>query len=302
MAATMRVRDSLRALREITNHPLNTHRRLHAIGDYLRWNIGRRLLQVDYVLPLADRASIVVSNRENFATLAYTCTLWDFEEMVFLTHLLRPDDLFLDIGANVGGYTVLASAVAGARSLAFEPVPTTHEALLRNIRANGIDDRVRAMQIGIGDVEQTLSMTADRGGLNAIVSEGWVGTTVEVPVRRIDDVLAGELCRLIKLDIEGFEMNALRGGPQTFGNPHLLALIVELNGSGERYGNSDDAVHAEILRLGFAPYHYDPVTRRLSPIPSYNRLSLNTLYVRDPIETERIVASARKIRVRGMDF
>ncbi len=298
----MSIRDSIRALHEITSHPLNARRPLRSVVNYLRWNVGRRLLQVDCILPLVDRAFIVVSNRENFATLAYTCTLWDFEEMVFLTHLLRPDDLFLDIGANVGGYTVLASAVAGARSLAFEPVPTTHEALLRNIRANGIQDLARGMQIGIGDVDQTLSMTADRGGLNAVVSEGWVGATVEVPVRRLDDVVAGEPCRLIKLDIEGFEMNALRGGPQTFGNPNLLALIVELNGSGERYGNSDDAVHAEILRYGFAPYRYDPTARRLSPIRSYNRQSLNTLYVRDLNATEQIVASARKIRVRGADF
>jgi len=180
-----------------------------AFVDYLRWNIGRRLLQVDYVLPLADHASVIVSNRENFATLAYTCRLWDFEEMVFLTHLLRPEDLFLDIGANVGGYTMLVSAVAGARSLAFEPVPATYEALLRNIRTNGIEDRARGLQIGIGDVEQTLSMTADRGGLNAIVPGRWDGATVEVPVRRLDYVLADEPCRLIKPDIEGFEMNAL---------------------------------------------------------------------------------------------
>ena len=300
--AAMSVRDSIRALREVTSHPLNSGNRVEAVVDYLRWNVGRRIMGGDYILPLADQASIIITDQENFGTLAYACALWDFEEMLFLTHLLRPDDLFLDIGANVGGYSILASNVAGARSMAFEPVPSTHDRLLRNIRLNNIEDRVRCFRLGIADVEQTLMMTADRGGLNHIISGPCHGATIEVPVRRLDDVLGDEPCRLIKLDAEGFEMNVLRGGSHVFGNPNLLALIVELNGSGDRYGNSDSAVHAEILRYGFSPYRYDPITRQLSLLETFNRVSLNTLYVRDLDNTSRILASARKIRVRDRYF
>jgi FkbM family methyltransferase len=298
----MSLRDSIRALREVTSHPLNRHRRLGAVVDYMRWNIGRRLMHADYVLPLADEASVLVSDQENFGTLAYTCALWDFEEMLFMINLLRPDDLFLDIGANVGGYTILASAVAGARSMAFEPVPTTYRKLVRNIRINNIEERAQALQLAIADVDQTISMTADRGGLNHVVSGRWNGATVEVPVRRLDDVLGEAQCRLIKLDTEGFEMNVLRGGPRTLANPNLLALIVELNGSGARYGNSDSAVHDEILRHGFAPYRYDPAARRLARLATFNRNSLNTIYLRDLATTASIVAAGRKIRVCGREF
>jgi FkbM family methyltransferase len=298
----MSVRDSIRALREVTSHPLNAGRGTSAVVDYLRWNVGHRIVRAEYILPLADQASVIITDQENFGTLAYTCALWDFEEMLFLTHLLRPVDLFLDIGANVGGYTVLASAVAGARSMAFEPVPATHDRLLRNIRLNRIEDRARGFQLGIADVDRTLLMTADRGGLNHIISGQWAGATVEVPVRRLDDVLDNKPCRLIKLDTEGFEMNVLRGGTSVFGNPNLLALIVELNGSGDRYGNTDDAVHAEILRYGFAPYRYDPATRQLSRLETFNQDSLNTLYVRDLDATSQIVASGRKVRVRDREF
>jgi len=85
-------------------------------------------------------------------------------------------------------------------------------------------------------------------------------------------------------------------------NRNLLTLIVELNGSGDRYGTSDDAVHTEILRYGFGPYRYDPTMRRLTPLSSYNRQSMNTLYVRDVDAAEQIVASGRKIRVRDREF
>jgi FkbM family methyltransferase len=298
----MSVRDSIRALREVASHPLNSGRRAGAFVDYLRWNFGHRIVGADYILPLADQASIIITNQENFGTLAYTCGLWDFEEMLFLAHLLRPDDLFLDIGANVGGYTILASAVAGSRTMAFEPVPATYHRLLRNLRLNHVEDRARAFELGIGDADQTLRMTADRGGLNHVVSGQWDGATVEVPVRRLDDVVGDEPSRLIKLDTEGFELNVLRGGARVFGNRNLLALIVELNGSGDRYGTSDEAVHGEIMRFGFAPYRYDPTTRQLSALKTFNRDSLNTLYVRDPDVALQIVAAGRKVRVRAREF
>jgi FkbM family methyltransferase len=298
----MTIKDSLRALRDITGHPLNQRRKSGAVVDYLRWNIGRRLVNADQIVPLAEGARVIVTAQQNFGTLAYTCSLWDFEEMLFVMHFLRPADLFLDIGANAGGYTVLASAVAGARSIAFEPVPATYQDLLRNIRLNGIQDRARALCMGIGDVDGTLSMTADRGGLNHVVPDGWNGATVSVPVRRLDDVLDGEPCHIAKLDTEGFELNVLRGGPRTLAAPSLHALIVELNGSGLRYGVQDEAVHAEIVRNGFSPYAYDPVTRSLARLAGFNRDRLNTLYLRDIDTIQERVSSARQIRVRGRSF
>jgi FkbM family methyltransferase len=298
----MRILEYARTLTEITRHPLNAGRKWSAIGDYLCWNIGRRLVSDDHVLPVANDAVIIVSNRQNFATLCYTCVLWDFEDMLFLMHLLRRGDLFVDIGANAGAYTVLASAVAGASTVAFEPVPDTYAELCRNIRANGIDALVRPLQIGVGDTDRTMAMTSGLGSLNHIALKGSRDATVEVPVRRLDDILGDECCTLMKIDAEGFEMNVLRGAAGILANPRLMAMIVELNGSGERYGHTDASVHQEITRHGFAPHHYDPVARRLTPLATFNRGSLNTLYVRDPDAMADVLANAAKIRVRGLEF
>ena len=298
----MGITATIQVLKEIAGHRLNANRKWAAIGDYFAWNIGRRLLAADYVLPMANDAVLILSNRQNYATLSYTCVLWDFEEMLFLTHLLRPGDLFLDIGANVGGYTVLASAVAGANTIAFEPVPSTHAELERNIHVNAIGALAEARQLGLGESDATLSMTADRGGLNHMVARTWAGETIDVPVRRLDDVLAGRTCRLMKVDAEGFEMNIFRGAAATLANPGLCALIVELNGSGLRFGHSDDSVHAEIARYGFRPHRYDPATRRLTEIPTFNRNSLNTLYVRNADDAMQWTSTGPKIRVRSAEF
>ena len=59
--------------------------------------------------------------------------LHEFADMAFTLHFLRPDDLFMDVGANVGSYTLLASGVCKARTISFEPYPETMAALRRNI-------------------------------------------------------------------------------------------------------------------------------------------------------------------------
>jgi len=147
-------------LRHITTHPLNRKRKVSAVIDYLRWNFGQRLLDRDHVLPLAGDARVILSRRQNYATLAYTCALWDFPEMMFLLHALRPADKFIDIGANVGTYSVLASKVAGAFSIAFEPIPATYDELMQNLRLNNIMDKAVGHRLCLGSANGKIYMTS----------------------------------------------------------------------------------------------------------------------------------------------
>lgn len=287
---------------EITRHPSNARRRSGAWLDYLRWNLGHRVMDTEHVLPLVERARLIVSSRHNFATLAYTCGLWDFAEQAFLLHLLRSDDVFVDIGANVGGYTVLASAVTGARSIAFEPVLETYMELQRNVRLNDIESLVQCHCCALGETAGVNRMTSQRGGMNHIVFSEDAPGTVEVAVDRLDTVLAGMSCRLIKLDTEGYELSILRGAPQTLASPDLQALIVELNGSGGRYAVSNDDTHEEIIGLGFEPCGYDAESRVLTPLDGYNRAGMNTIYVRDRTAVIERLAAAPRFSLRGKSY
>ncbi len=277
-------------------------RRSGALLDYLRWNFGHRIMGAEYVLPLVANARLILSDRQNFATLVYTCGLWDFAEQAFLLHLLRPGDTFVDVGSNVGGYTVLASAVAGARSIAFEPVPETYAELQRNLRLNNIESLVQSHCCALGEASGVERMTSQRGGLNHIVSDAAALDTVEVSVARLDLVLAGVPCRLIKMDAEGFELSILRGARETLMQPELQALIIELNESGGRYGVSDDDVHGEIIGFGFEPHAYDAAKRVLTALDGYNRAGMNTIYIRNLAAVTERVAAARPFNLRGRLF
>jgi hypothetical protein len=91
-------------LREIVAHPLNRNDVIRAAIGYLRWNLGRRLIDIEYVLPLVNDARIIVSNEENYATRLFAEGLWDFFEMMFVLHFLRRGDL-LSMLARGSEYT-----------------------------------------------------------------------------------------------------------------------------------------------------------------------------------------------------
>lgn len=257
---------------------------------------------VEYILHLADNAYIIISSRQNYSTLIYTCGLWDFQEQAFLIHFLRPSEVFVDIGSNVGGYTIIASKIVGAKSISFEPVPDTYIELKRNIMLNNIESKVQAHCCALGELDGTNYMTKNLGGLNHIVEGSSHVDAIQVATSRLDTILSDVDCHIMKLDAEGFELQILRGGERTIKNPSLQAIIIELNGSGDRYGTSDDDVHLKLLGYGFSPCTYDAGNRSLKPLVGYNKNGFNTIYVKDMPYVQDKLFSGRSFKIRNVTF
>jgi FkbM family methyltransferase len=279
----------VQTIRGIVGHPLNRGRRARALVGYLRWQLGSRLVGAPVAVPFTDTARLLIARGMAGATGNIYCGLHDFGDMAFALHLLRPGDLFADVGANIGSYTILAAAVAGARCAAAEPVPAIFRFLLDNVALNRVGQRVACHNVGVGRAPGVLRFTTTEDPTNHVLAAGEVSPgAVERPVRTLDELLGGEAPALIKIDTEGFETEVIAGAPATLREPALKAVVLELNGSGRRYGYDEDALHGAMLQLGFAPYSYDPFRRELHPLGGRHYAG-NTLYVRDlPAVRERL--------------
>ena len=151
--------------------------------------------------------------------------------------LLRAPGLVLDIGANVGAYAVpWAGRCPDVIVHCFEPHPACLARLRRNVELNGQGARVQLHALALSDTtgEAVLhAIRADDGNqglstLRADILGGAASTPLPVPVCRLDDLLAAETApiRLIKVDVQGHELEVLRGGRAIIAR-HRPPIILE---------------------------------------------------------------------------
>ncbi len=185
--------------------------------------------------------------------------------LALLKHLGRAPSTrtVLDIGANIG--TVALPLVREGwfpAAVAVEPEPRNFRLLSDNIRLNGLGGRIQALNIALSDHEGTirLQLSADNFGDNRIVvgeaEAGW--ETVDVPVRRLDDVLkdrgiAPKDVGLIWMDVQGHEYHVLKGAERLLSGD--VPLLMEFWPFGLMKAKIDKGVYAAFLQRFFTRFH-----------------------------------------------
>lgn len=285
--------------RYLTAHPLNRRTRLWNLPAMLRWHIGTRLLgNPPVVMPFVNGSRLIAVPGRWGSEANALCGLHEFADMGFLLHLLRPTDLFCDVGANVGSFTVLASAARGARTHAFEPIPATFADLTANIAVNQVGHLVEAHRLAMGRGPGELRFTTTQDTTNHVSVTTGDDNVQTLRVDSLDRQLAGEHPTAVKIDVEGWEQQVLNGARDALASASLLAVILELNGSGDRYGFADADTHQIMLDAGFLPYRYAPFERQLIDLGSKHNRSGNTLYLRDIDQVRARVEAAPACTVR----
>ncbi|TDE18620.1 FkbM family methyltransferase [Dyadobacter psychrotolerans] len=286
----------LKTIKTILNHPLNKNRQLSALLTFLKRGLVIRLHKHPIVYPFIENTFLVVDKGMSSAELQIYTSLYDTNEMLFMMHFLRPEDTFVDVGANIGVYSVLASGVSGAKSIAFEPIPSTFSRLKRNINYNNLTDKAILFNMGVGDKEETLVFSNSLDAINHVITDkNFSGSITNVPVNSLDNLMVNEMPNLLKIDVEGFEANVINGAAETLKRPELKVIIMETNGLSDQYEFGQNYIHNKLLSLGFTPNSYDPAKRTIIPIESTN--PENTIYIRDMEFVNERVKKGQKIRL-----
>ncbi|HJP62590.1 MAG TPA: FkbM family methyltransferase, partial [Mucilaginibacter sp.] len=196
-------------------------------------------------------------------------------------------------------YTLLASGVCGAKSVALEPVASTFDILTQNIALNQLHDKVTLKNTAAGAREGTILFSTDEDSTNHVIAanESPGPGSVYVEVITADSLAEDGPPLLAKIDVEGFETEVLNGMGRLLDNNGLKAIIIELNGSGSRYGYDENAIHQLLTDKMFQPYSYDPFSRQLTALSSYG--IENTIYCRDIDFITSRLKTAKFIQVKG---
>ncbi|HVT88237.1 MAG TPA: FkbM family methyltransferase [Tepidisphaeraceae bacterium] len=152
-----------------------------------------------------------------------------------LRKLLKRGSWFVDGGANIGYFSTLAGHWVGkiGRVDAFEPDPQNCERLRTNVDFNGVGQRVRVHNLALSDQSQTLQMhrPSAEGTNHGMAGVHAQGEPFEAKAVRLDQFLSSEkrIPDVIKLDVEGSELIALRGMTRLLQAPQPPVLVIEHN-------------------------------------------------------------------------
>lgn len=273
-------------IRYVGRHPVGRKHPLATLARVAIWQarlgFGSGLIEARWV----NESHLLARRGLNGVTGNLYYGLHEFVEMAFVAMLMRQDDLFADVGANAGTYTVLASKVAGARTIAFEPGDGAVEVFARTIERNAIGHLVDLRREAVGDREGEVRFTRGLDTMNRVSDNG----ELAVRLTTLDAALGGAVPLAIKFDIEGGEDAGIRGARSTLSNPALQALLIE---------TVSDETAAAIADADLHEVQFDPWTRQL--YDGAPRLPLNNrLYIRDRALVEHRLRSAPSLRVAGM--
>ncbi|WP_170061735.1 FkbM family methyltransferase [Nonlabens arenilitoris] len=227
--------------------------------------------------------------------------LYEFRESLFLLHFLRSEDCFLDVGANMGHFSILTSGSIRNRSICVEPLKSTFNRLKEQVSLNKLDTLVQAHNFGVSSEAGNLFLSNDQGVMNKIVDECHPHASA-IDVKTIDQLVNTTTITAVKIDVEGYELQALKGAVKTLNNAALKVIIIELNGSGKYYNIDDDEISNFLVERGFSPFRYMPFTRCLNPVEKYDKNQFNTIFIRDVDFINQRIATAPRIKVLHHDI
>jgi FkbM family methyltransferase len=275
----------------LVHHPLASLNKFKAFSNFLHWQLHYRSANQSlsaFIFLFVENTKIILRPGETGATGNIYAGLHELVDMSLIMHFLSEEDIFFDIGANIGSYSLLAGGVSNSSVIALEPVSHTFSKLQENIGVNNLFEKVKCLQYGAGSSISQGTITTDYGCQNKIISESQIDSQLsEVNSELINITTIDELSKLygfptaIKIDVEGYEDFAFEGASQT----DILSLII--------IETVSDSLHQKFSQAGFVRVYYNPYTREIlnTPISSFTsvnyinqdlrKISLKSSFLRD---------------------
>jgi len=275
--------------RHLAGHPLTKHNVTRSLLRFGRYQIAWRAARAPTIVNWVGGTRLIIGAGMRGVTGEAYLGVNEFSDVLFVGHLLRRGDLLLDVGANVGSYSILAAKVAGAHAIAVEPIPETVQQLEDHIRLNRVENLVEVAALGVSDRPGELWFTGAEDALNHVTEEPGPDAQ-RVTVTTIDALLGERKPTCIKIDVEQHELAVIEGAKRTLSEPSLHAVLLE-TGPKLRTESLRDTFSAH----GLHPHRYDPFTRQLTKTAELGYH--NTLFVRDTDFASARVRAAPPIHV-----
>jgi FkbM family methyltransferase len=235
--------------------------------DYLivnlpKWFLPKASTPLDLKTSFGFDIHINPAEDEGIDRVIYERGMYEMGTMNFIQENLSAGGTFIDAGANIGVMSLAAAKTVGTqgRVLSFEPHPETRTILEKNIALNGFS-QIEIQPLGLGSGRSTgtlFSEEKNRGGASLIDYEENDEHGAEIQIASLDSLVEGlnlDKLDLIKIDIEGWEFEMLKGAKETL-NKLRPALIVEIDLHRKLEGGTVAEMVDFLVELGYEVYRF----------------------------------------------
>lgn len=271
-----------------------------------RWQFFSRSMEY-----LEVKVDLGISIRLHFdSDLARQIYAGDFEnkERHFVRNFLMPGDFFVDVGANIGLFALIAARRVGAQGavFAFEPSRKTFSRLCENVTLNRFTN-ILCLPLALSDEPGELSLTASTDGFDAwnSLAHPTAGAAFVSEMVRCEtwDTFAENNCligkvTMMKIDVEGWESRLLAGGSRTLSRPDAPILQVEFTDEAAvAAGSNCHKLYRTLEALGYRIFTYDRKHRQLLQDPVREVYPyVNLIAAKDPDAVNKRLKQASLLR------
>lgn len=220
--------DAYRALRFILAEPSNRGQRGRRLACGVFWQIWKRLTKIPLVVRMDNGARYIAYPSVVACSSPIYAKVYESRNIRFLRTFLKNGGTMIDIGANIGLYT-LSLKDNVSRSIMFEPIIDTVKLLRENMALNGgLEAEIHAVALGeeSGEVSFSYKGHASPVAKMAADAEGGVRTPLKTLDEFLDDGALDEI-EFVKIDVEGHELGVLKGGRKLFSSKSLRLIQFE---------------------------------------------------------------------------
>lgn len=161
------------------------------------------------------------------------CGIYEAQEVKLFKNLLKSGYTFVDVGAHIGYYTdIAANIIEDGRIFAFEPSPENFELLKQNTKSFNGNVKIFNCGVGFKNEKRKLFLNPDNSGDHrAYETEKKERDFIESDFVRLDNFLKGEEVHFLKIDVQGFEVEVLRGAEEIIKNSPDINMLLEYSPS-----------------------------------------------------------------------
>ena len=270
----------LEFFKQIYNHPANQGKKFTAISQALSWQTYKRILKNPRVLDFHGLKFLAFPDSSAASSVVYFNCLPDYDEMQFIKRKLKPGDNFIDIGANIGIYSLLAASLVGDSGSvhAFEANPAMANKLKQQINYNKLSN-IHLYNLAVADQNGKMQFVLTKDDCTAHITneDSYNKDLITVNTVTLDQCLPQKKFAMGKMDIEGAEILALKGAENLLqaANPSIWQL--ELAGYTKRHGYRSDQVLEYLNEFDYRCAVYNSTAQKLEYIDKPWQLGIKNI-------------------------